>query len=87
MAKVLTKKGAAVRSQAMMYKVVVHTVLLYGSKSWVVKVVLLTVIEGFYHWVAGRVLAKTARCARDKGCKLQPVEEALEVSDQFPIKE
>ena len=34
--KALTKPGIIVRAHGMLYKVVEQTVLLYGSKSWVV---------------------------------------------------
>ena len=36
MEKVLVNMGATVEEWAMMYKAVAQTVLLYGSKSWVV---------------------------------------------------
>ena len=47
--KVLKKSVAAVQSQAMMYKAVVQTVLMYGSDSWVVMGSMLTTMEGFHH--------------------------------------
>ena len=43
-AKVLTKMGATVWAQAMMYKLVVQLVLLYRSKSWVVTEVMFKVM-------------------------------------------
>ena len=36
----------------MMYKAVVHTVLIYGSGSWVVTDVILKLLEVFHHRVA-----------------------------------
>ena len=44
LAKVLMNAGAAVRARSMMYKAVVHTVLLYWSKRWVVTGVILMVL-------------------------------------------
>ena len=35
----------------MMYKVVVQTVILYGSMSWVLTEAILEVLEGFHHKV------------------------------------
>ena len=57
-AKVLTKSGAVVWSQEMIYKTVVQTVLLYGSKIWVAMGEMLTVLEGFHHWVARKTGGK-----------------------------
>ena len=34
--KVLGKRGATIKDWAMMYKVVVQAVIMYGSESWVV---------------------------------------------------
>ena len=46
---VLVKMGAMVREWAMMYKAVVHKVLIYMSESWVVMDVMMKVLEGFHH--------------------------------------
>ena len=51
-AKVLTKEVAAVQAQAMVYNVVVQTIFPYGSDIWVVTGAMLTVLEGFHHWLA-----------------------------------
>ena len=58
LAKVLTKSGAVVWSQEMIYKTVVQTVLPYGSKIWVAMGEMLTVLEGFHHWVARKTGGK-----------------------------
>ena len=47
-AKVLTRTGVTVRSQETIYKVVVQTVLLDGSESWVVMGFFLKVMDGFH---------------------------------------
>ena len=87
MAKVLTKSRATVWSPEMMQKALVQTVLLYGSDSWEVRGSMLTVIESFHHWAAIRVSGKTAWSAGDGGWEWTPVEESLEVTGLWPIKE
>ena len=42
--KVLGKTGAPIKARDMMYKAVVHAVLLYGNESWVVMDAMMTVI-------------------------------------------
>ena len=59
-AKVLMNMGLTVRAWAMMYKAVVHTVLIYGSGSWVVTDVILKVVDGFHHQVAWRITGMSA---------------------------
>ena len=51
-AKGLKKMGATVQARVMMYTGVVHMVLLYGSKSWLVTEEILKVLEGFHYGVA-----------------------------------
>ena len=53
------RTGDTVRSWAMLYKVVVHTVLLYGIKSWVVTVAMLKFMEIFHHWVDRQIEGNT----------------------------
>ena len=48
-AKVLTNMGEMVWEKALMYKVVVQTVLIYRSESWVVTDVMMKVLKGFHH--------------------------------------
>ena len=43
-AKVLGKTGVPTKACAMMYKLVVQAVLLYGSKIWVAMYVMITVL-------------------------------------------
>ena len=54
-AKVLTKTGATVQARAMIYKVVVQIVILYGSNSWVVMEVILKVVGGYHYQVDQRI--------------------------------
>ena len=45
----LGKTGVPTKACAMMYKLVVQAVLLYGSKIWVVMDLMMTVLQGFHH--------------------------------------
>ena len=67
-ANVLTKTGMTVRSQALMYKVVAHRVIIYSSKSWVVMKAMLKMLEGFHHWVARRIAGMSDRNFGEGGC-------------------
>ena len=51
LANVLRQTGAHVKSQAMLYKTLVQTMLLYGCERWVVKDTMMTVLEDFHHRV------------------------------------
>ena len=63
--KVVTKTGAKVQALGMLYKAVVHNVLLCGSDSWVVKIAVLKVMEGFQHRASRRIAGMTDRRAED----------------------
>ena len=56
--KLLAKALVAVRARAMLYKVVVQTVLLYEIKIWEVIGEMLTFLDIFYHWVARQFTGK-----------------------------
>ena len=60
-AKVLIKERAPVRSLAMLYKVVVNMVLLYGNEIWVAMGGIMTVLEGFHHWVVRQISGDRAQ--------------------------
>ena len=47
------------KARAMLYKAVVHTVLIYECDSWVVTDAMMTVVEVFHHRVAWRLLGLT----------------------------
>ena len=49
------------KAQAVIYKAVVKTVLIYGCKSWVVKGAMMTVLDGFHHRVDWRLALLTSR--------------------------
>ena len=46
---VLGYTGSTIKVCTMMYKSVVHVVLLNGRKVWVVKDTMMTFLEGFHH--------------------------------------
>ena len=68
-AKVLTKTGATVRAQEIIYKVVLQTVLLYESDSWVVTEAMLKVLEGFHHRVDRSIAEIPGWRVREEGWK------------------
>ena len=65
-ATVLGKKEERIKLRAMMYKVVVHMVLLYGREIWVVTDAMMMVLQGFHHridrWIAGVISRKGGGC-------------------------
>ena len=63
--KVLTKTVVKFWAHGMLYKAVVHMELLYGSKSTVVTVAILKVLEGFHHWAAWQIARITDWCMED----------------------
>ena len=50
--KVVTNTVETVRARGMLQKAVVQSVLLYGSKSWVVTGDMIKVLDGFHNRVA-----------------------------------
>ena len=64
--KLLKNKVETVRACGIIYKTVAHTVLLYGSESWVVTGEMLKVLEGFHHWADQQIVGMTAQHAEDR---------------------
>ena len=60
-ARVLERTGTAVRDQGAMYKVVAQSLILYGSKIWVVNGEMLKVLPGFHHQAARRITGMTEK--------------------------
>ena len=56
--RVMEKAGTTVQARAMIYKAVVQTVLLYGSKSWMITGAMMKVLEAFHHHIARRLPGK-----------------------------
>ena len=86
-AKVLPQMVTTVRMWVTLYKTVVKTVLLYGSKIWVVMGEMLKAMEGFHNQVANRIAGKTAWRTVDREWEWPPVADALEISGLWPIKD
>ena len=59
--RVLERTGETVRARGAMYKAVAQSVLLYGSKSWVVTGEMLKVLEGFHHRAERRITGLTVK--------------------------
>ena len=53
----LGETGISVKSQVMMYKVLVQAALLYGSEIWVFADSMMIVLEGFHHMISRQVVA------------------------------
>ena len=60
-ARVLEKTIAMVQDRGVMYKSMAQSLLLYGSKSWLVTGEMLRVLEGFHHRAAQRIMGLTAK--------------------------
>ena len=65
-ATVLTKEGVPVRALVILYKVVVNMVLLYGNEIWVTTGGMLTVLEGFHHWLVRQISGDKAQCDQSR---------------------
>ena len=78
--KQVTKTGPTVRERSMLYKGVVHLVLLCWSKSWVVTAAMLKVIEELHHRVARRITGMMARHKTSGEWECPQVDEALETA-------
>ena len=59
--KVVKKTGETVRVRGMLYKAVMQLVLLYVGESWVVRGVILKLLEGLHHRLARRIEGMTAQ--------------------------
>ena len=86
-AKVLGKMGAPIKTHAMMYTAVLQAVLLYGSKIWMVTYAMVTVLEGFYHRISGRVVGMTASKGESGEWEWASVNVSLDTTGIFPKHE
>ena len=83
---VVTNTGATVRARGILYKVVTKSVLLYGKKSWVVKVDMIKLFERFHNWVARNITGMTAHSATSGEGECPPADEVLDTA-VWQIKE
>ena len=58
-ARVLERMGETVQARGAMYKAVAQSVLLYGSKIWMLTREMLKVLSGFHHWAARWITGMT----------------------------
>ena len=70
----------------MLYKSVAQTVLLYGSKSWVVTLAILKLFEGFYHQAARKIVGMIDWRMEDVYWNYPLVDDALEYTGIYTIK-
>ena len=59
--RILVKVGVMVRAREIIYKEVLHTVLLYGSESWFITYTMIKMLGRFRHQIAKRAEWKTAQ--------------------------
>ena len=83
----LGKMGAPIKTHAMMYKAVLQAVLLYGSKIWMVTYAMVTVLEGFYHRISGRVVGMTESKGESGEWEWASVNVSLDTTGIFPKHE
>ena len=70
----------------MMYKAVVHSVILYGSEIFVVMGDMLKVLEGFHHWAERGVTGMTATRGVGEEWQYPPVVTEIDASELHPIR-
>ena len=68
---------ATARAWGAIYKVVAQSVLLYGSKSWVVTRGVLKVLMGFHHQAAQRITGMTEKRGSVREWEYPSVVEAM----------
>ena len=87
MAKVATKTGETVRTRGMLYKSVVHMVLLHGSNIWVMMGDMFKVLEELHHWETRRISGMMDRRTTGGEWECLPLDDAVETAGLCPIKE
>ena len=82
----MTKTGTNIQARVVLYKAVGQLVLLYGSKIWLVTVVMLKLIEVFHHRLERRIVGMMARRTTIGDWEFPPVAESLDTTVLWPIK-
>ena len=82
---VLESTGANMWAWGAMYKAVAQSIILYGSKIWVVTGEMLKVLEGFHHRAARQITGLTEKCRAGREWEYPSVEEAMETAGIHPI--
>ena len=65
--KVMEKTGVTTRDRKIIYNVLVHTVMLYGSVSWVITETTMKVLEEFHYNIDRRITGNTDRHIGEEG--------------------
>ena len=68
-----------------MYKTVAQSVILYGSKRWMVTGEMLKVLEGFHNWVVQWIMGLTEKRGAGGEWENPSVVEAMETAGLHPI--
>ena len=83
---ILTQKKESLRTSGSLYKVVVKSVLLHGSKTLIVTGRRVGVLEQMHHGVARRIYGRRATFNRETGMwSYPPTVEVLEVAGLLPL--
>ena len=85
-AKVLRQTGAHMKAQAMIYKSVVQTVLLYGCDRWVVTGKMMALLKVFHYKVACILEGLTERRAEDGEWEWLHVFTSLDLTGLWPMR-
>ena len=85
-ARLIKRAGVMVRERGAMYKAVAQSVVLYGSKIWVLTREMLKVLTAFHHWSARQITGMTAKCGACGEWEYPSVEEAMEDAGIHPIR-
>ena len=65
--KVMEKTGVTTRDRKIIYNVLVHTVMLYGSVSWVITETMMKVLEEFHYHIYRRITGNKDRRIGEEG--------------------
>ena len=81
------KDGGNGTAWGAIYKAILHSVLLYGRKSWAVTGDILKVLEGFHNWLERQLTGMTVRRTTRGEWYWPPVADVLYTTELWPIKE
>ena len=84
--RVLVKVDATVWARSMLYKAVVHKVLIYNRDGWVVTDVILKVMEGVHHRLFQSIVGISAQRFGLGGWQCPLVVDFLGAAGRWPIK-
>ena len=79
--------GAIERDGLILYKAVVHMVLLYCSENWDIMEEIMMVLEASHNYIARRITGNMYWCVEEEGWEWHPSEEAIEALGLCPMQE